>query len=581
MLTQILSRWIPIIATVKSYDRNTLNSDLLAAAIVTVLLIPQSLAYALLAGLPAEVGLYASIVPLVVYGIFGTSRTLSVGPVAVISLMSATALGEVTASGEVNYLSAAAALALLSGGILTVLGALRLGMLANFLSHPVISGFITASVLLIALSQLRHLLGVPASGDTAPELAMSLWGHSHSANGLALLTGFGVMLFLYWSRASAANLLEIIGVSSNTAGLLAKAAPVVGVLVTIGLSYWMGFEGRQVPLVGAIPSGLPPLTMPELSLPLLETLLMPALMIAIIGYVESVSVAKTLAAKRRQRIDSNQELLALGMANIGSGLSGAFPVSGGFSRSVVNDAAGAQTQLASLFTAVGIALAALFLTPFLYYLPKATLAATIIVAVLSLVDFSILRKTWHFAKADFLAVTLTIAVTLLFGVEPGVACGVGASLLLFIYRASKPHIAEVGLVEGTEHFRNILRHKVKTVPEILTFRVDGRLIFSNIGVLEERIYAGLATNPKVKHVILMCSAVNEIDWSALEVLESINSNLLDRGIQLHLSEVKGPVMDCLERSSFLQKLSGDVYLSQYQAFSAVQMNEGKVTELIF
>ncbi|WP_299588883.1 sulfate permease [uncultured Microbulbifer sp.] len=569
MVIQQLSRWFPILATFQSYDRHTFNRDLLAAAIVTVLLIPQSLAYALLAGLPAEVGLYASMVPLVVYGIFGSSSTLSVGPVAVISLMSAAALGEVTASGEVDYLSAAAALALLSGGILSLLGALRLGMLANFLSHPVISGFITASALLIALSQLRHLLGVPASGDTAPELLLSLWQNVQNVNSLTLLTGLGVVIFLYSSRAFAAGFLEKLGLSHRSAALLGKAAPVLGVLVTIALSFSMDFEVHAVALVGAIPAGLPPLTMPHFSLPLLQTLFVPALMIAIIGYVESISVAKTLGAKRRQRVDSNQELVALGMANISAGLSGGFPVSGGFSRSVVNDAAGAQTQFASLFTALGIALAALFLNPVLYYLPKTTLAATIIVAVLSLVDFSILRKTWHFSKADFIAVTLTIAVTLLMGVEPGVACGVGASLLLFIYRASKPHIAEVGLVEGTEHFRNIHRHQVKTVPEILTFRVDGRLIFSNIGVLEDRIYTGLANNPQVKHVILMCSAVNEIDWSALEILESINTNLLDRGVHFHLSEVKGPVMDCLEKSSFLHKLSGRVFLSQYQAFTSL------------
>lgn len=572
MATQQLFRWFPILATLNGYDRDTLIRDLLAAAIVTVLLIPQSLAYALLAGLPAEVGLYASMVPLIVYGVFGTSNTLSVGPVAVVSLMSAAALGDVTALGTVDYLSAAAALALLSGAILAVLGALRLGMLANFLSHPVISGFITASALLIALSQFRYLLGVSANGDTAPELVAALWENINAVNNLALLTGLGVVLFLYWARAYAAKLLKSLGLSSSAADLLSKAAPVLGVLATIGLSFWMDFEAQQVALVGLIPAGLPSLTMPKISLPLLEALLVPALMIAIIGYVESVSVAKTLAAKLRQRIDTNQELVALGMANIGSGLSGGFPVSGGFSRSVVNDAAGAQTQFASIFTALGIALAALFLTPFLYYLPKTTLAATIIVAVLSLVDFSILGKTWRFAKADFLAVTLTIAVTLMFGVEHGVACGVGASLLLFIYRASKPHIAEVGLVEGTEHFRNIHRHKVKTVPEILTFRVDGRLIFSNIGVLEERIYTGLANNSKVEHVILMCSAVNEIDWSALEVLESINANLLDRDIQLHMSEVKGPVMDSLEKSSFLQKLSGGVFLSQYQAFSAVRIS---------
>ncbi|MCO1336471.1 sulfate permease [Microbulbifer sp. OS29] len=569
MLMQYLSRWFPILTTAQSYDRQTLNRDLLAAVIVTMLLIPQSLAYALLAGLPAEVGLYASMVPLVVYGVLGSSRTLSVGPVAVISLMSAAALGEVTARGEVDYVTAAAMLALLSGGGLTLLGGLRLGVLANFLSHPVISGFITASALLIALSQLRHLLGVTAGGDTLLELVPSLLESFSRHHALTLAIGVGVIMFLYLARAYAAQWLQKLGMAVPNAELAAKAAPAACVLATIGLSYWLDYEAREVALVGAIPAGLPQFTWPTLSFALLQPLAVPALMIALIGYVESISVAKTLAAKRRHRIDSSQELVALGLANIGSGLSGGFPVSGGFSRSVVNDAAGAQTQFASLFTAVAIGLATVFLTPLLYYLPKTTLAATIIVAVLSLVDFSILRKTWHFSKTDFIAVLLTIAATLLLGVEQGVACGVGASLLLFIYRASKPHIAEVGLVEGTEHFRNIYRHNVKTTPEVLTFRVDGRLIFSNVGVLEERIYTNLSSEHRIKHVILMCSAVNEIDWSALEVLESISTNLSNKGVKFHLSEVKGPVMDRLVKSNFLQKLSGEVFLSQYQAFSAV------------
>ncbi|WP_444911147.1 SulP family inorganic anion transporter [Microbulbifer sp. PAAF003] len=571
MAMQHLTRWFPILATIHSYNRQLLTQDLLAASIVTVLLIPQSLAYALLAGLPPEVGLYASIVPLLVYGLLGSSRTLSVGPVAVISLMSAAALGKVTASGEVDYLTAAAILALLSGGILTVLGILKLGFLANFLSHPVISGFITASALLIALNQVTQLLGLSVHGDTILELLPGLFEHLGGYNQLTLLVGLGVVLFLYLSRACAAKLLQRLGITADTANLLSKSAPAVAVLITVYFSYTFNLEAWGVALVGSVPSGLPQFSLPKLSVSLFETLALPALMIAIIGYVESISVAKTLAAKRRQRIDSNQELVALGFANVWAGFSGGFPVSGGFSRSVVNADAGAQTQFASLFAAIGIGFTALFLTSPLYFLPKATLAATIIVAVLSLVDFSILRKTWQFSKADFLAVAVTIFVTLLFGVESGVLCGVGASLLLFIWRASKPHIAEVGLIEGTEHFRNIDRHPVKTASEILTFRVDGRLMFSNISTLEERIYTRLAGNSKVKNIILMCSAVNEIDWSALEVLESINSILLNRGVRLHLSEVKGPVMDRLERSSFLQVLSGQVFLTQYQAFSSVSI----------
>ncbi|AOS97694.1 putative sulfate transporter [Microbulbifer aggregans] len=567
---QSLANFFPITAWLRAYDRVVLSRDLMAAVIVTIMLIPQSLAYALLAGVPAEVGLYASIVPLLAYAVFGTSRTLSVGPVAVASLMSAAALSEVAIQGTADYLVAAAILALLSGLFLTLMGLLRLGFLANFLSHPVISGFITASGILIALSQVRHVLGVDAHGDTLVELLSGLLENAAELNIATLVTGLAVIAFLYWSRSGAARLLRHLNVPAHTAGLLTKAAPVLGVVATIAAAVMFDFEARDVSLVGAVPAGLPSLHLPTIDWALIEALLPAAIMISIIGYVESVSVGKTLAAKRRQRIDMNQELVGLGMANIGSGFSGAFPVTGGFSRSVVNFDAGAETQMASVFTAVGIALASIFLTPFLYYLPKATLAATIIVAVLSLVDFSILKKTWQFSRSDFFAVLVTIVVTLLFGVEAGVTCGVAASIALFLFRTSKPHIAEVGLVEGTEHFRNIKRHRVLTVPEVLTIRVDESLMFSNAAFLEERVYEDLANNKQVRHVILMCSAINEIDWSALEVLEALNERLSELGITLHLSEVKGPVMDSLQRTGFLQHLTGKVYLTQFQAFNAAR-----------
>ncbi|SDK25768.1 SulP family inorganic anion transporter [Microbulbifer yueqingensis] len=570
----LLSNALPILHWLRNYDGVTFSRDFLAAVIVTIMLIPQSLAYALLAGLPAQVGLYASMVPLVAYAVFGSSRTLSVGPVAVASLMSASALGQVAGTGTGDYLVAAAVLALLSGVFLTLMGLLRLGFLANFLSHPVISGFITASGLLIALSQLKHLLGISAGGDNVVEMAESLGGNLAGINAYTVVTGFAVIAFLLWSRRYAVGVLERLPISGHAAGMLVKAAPVLGVVATIAVAAQFNFEAKGVALVGEIPGGLPDLSVPWPSLELVEALLLPAIMISIIGYVESVSVGKTLAAKRREKIDVNQELIGLGAANLGSGLSGGFPVTGGFSRSVVNFDAGAVTQMASILTAAGIALAALFLTPFLYYLPKATLAATIVVAVLTLVDFSILRKTWRFSRSDFVAVLVTIVITLLFGVEAGVACGVGASIALFLFRTSKPHIAEVGLVEGTEHFRNIRRHKVLTVPEILTIRVDESLMFSNAAFLEERIYSDLAANRQVRHVILMCSAINEIDWSALEVLEALNTRLAELGIDLHLSEVKGPVMDSLERSGFLTHLSGAVYLTQFQAFNAARAQAG-------
>ncbi|WP_255463320.1 SulP family inorganic anion transporter [Microbulbifer sp. YPW1] len=567
-----LARFLPAAAWLPAYSLSALQKDLLAAVIVTIMLIPQSLAYALLAGLPAEVGLYASIAPLIAYALFGSSRTLSVGPVAVASLMSAAALGQVAAQNTADYLLAAMLLALLSGLFLFLLGVLRLGFLANFLSHPVISGFITASGILIAFSQLKHLMGVTAHGDNLPELAHSMFAGIGQINLYSLALGAGVVLFLIWSRGSAVRVLQRLSLSKNTAGLIVKAAPVVGVLATIFLASGFDLEGKGVKLVGEIPSGLPQLVWPNFSLELVQQLLVPAIMISIIGYVESISVGKTLAAKRRQKIDMNQELIGLGAANMASGFSGGFPVTGGFSRSVVNFDAGAETQLASVFTALGIALAAMFLTPFLYYLPKATLAATIIVAVLSLVDFSILRKTWRYSPSDFFAVLVTIVVTLLFGVEMGVSCGVLASIVLFLYRTSKPHIAEVGLVEGTEHFRNIQRHQVRTLPQILTIRVDESLMFSNAAFLEERIYGDIATTPEVKHVILMCSAINEIDWSALETLESINEQLRASGICFHLSEVKGPVMDSLSKSGFLDMLSGKIFFTQFQAFTTLRDN---------
>ncbi|MEW5251035.1 SulP family inorganic anion transporter [Microbulbifer sp. 2201CG32-9] len=562
--------YLPIFGWLKDYNSASLRSDLLAAMIVTSMLIPQSLAYALLAGLPAEVGLYASIAPLVAYAVFGSSRTLSVGPVAIASLMSAAALGEVALQGSESYLAAAAMLALFSGLFLLLLGWLRLGFLASFLSHPVISGFITASGILIAFSQLKHLLGIEAGGHSLPQLVQSMLTDLSQWSPYALGLGLGVGAFLVWMRSGAVSLLTRLSVPRHQAALLAKAAPLVGIVVTILLTLWWDLEQSQVALVGTIPAGLPLLSVPDLSWPLAQQLLLPALMISIIGYVESVSVGKTLAAKRRQKIGSNQELIGLGAANLAAGFSGAFPVSGGFARSVVNFDAGAVTQMASIITAAGIALASVFLTPYLYYLPKATLAAIIMVAVLSLVDFSILKKTWRFSRSDFFAVLVTILVTLIFGVEAGVSCGVIASIVLFLLRTSKPHIAEVGLVEGTEHFRNIKRHKVITDPQLLSIRVDQSLMFSNAGFLEDRIYADLAGNRQVRHVILMCSAINEIDWSALEVLEAINSRLVEQGIELHLSEVKGPVMDSLVRTGFLGHLSGKVFLSQYQAFEQLR-----------
>eukprot|EP00873_Tetraselmis_striata_P032185 jgi/Tetstr1/452449/TSEL_039485.t1 len=534
------------------------------------MLIPQSLAYALLAGLPPEVGLYASILPLIAYAIFGSSTSLAVGPVAVVSLMTAAAVGRLAAEGTADYASAAIVLALLSGGMLAVLGLFKLGFLANFLSHPVIAGFISASGIIIATSQLGALLGISSHGHAMPELVTSLWVHIDQINLYTLAVGAASLVALVWIRTGLKSQLLAIGVSPAAAIFAVRAGPVAVVLVAIAASAIFGLGDKGVALVGDVPQGLPMLSLPNLSLDLVLALAGPAFIITVVGFVESISVAQTLAAKKRERIAPDQELIGLGAANIAAAIGSGYPVTGGFARSVVNHDAGAATPAAGAFTAVGIAIATIVLTPFLALLPKAVLAATIIVAVLSLVDLSILKKALNYARADFAAVAITLGVTLVAGVEPGISSGIIASIAIFLYRTSMPHTAVVGRVPGTEHFRNVLRHEVEVAPHILSLRVDESLYFANARFLEDRIAGLVAEQPGIRHVVLMCPAINAIDMSALESLEAINMRLADQGIDLHLSEVKGPVMDRLRHTDFLERLSGKVFLSQHQAIAELE-----------
>jgi SulP family sulfate permease len=558
---------LPILEWGRRYDRDTLVSDLVAAIIVTMMLIPQSLAYALLAGLPPEIGLYASVAPLLLYAVFGTSRVLAVGPVAVVSLMTAAAIGEHAVAGSPQYWAVAITLAFLSGVMLLIMGVLRLGFLANFLSHPVISGFISASGLLIAASQLKTLMGVKAEGHNVIDLAQALISQLPNIHVLTLVVGVLATAFLFWVRKGLKPLLIRVGLNARLADVLAKAGPVAAIAVTALLAWILDWKGQGLRLVGSVPQGLPPLTLPLWDLALWQSLAMPALLISVVGFVESVSVGQTLAAKRRQRIEPNQELVALGASNLSAAFTGGFPVTGGFARSVVNFDAGAQTPAAGVYTALGITLASLFLTPALYFLPHATLSATIIVAVLSLVDLGMLKRTWAYSRTDFLAALATLLMTLVQGVEVGLVVGVAVSLVLFLYRTSRPHIAEVGQVPGTEHFRNVLRHHVATSPRLVSLRVDESLYFANARALEDRINDLVAERPALKHVVLQCSAINDIDASALESLEAIDHRLRDAGLRLHLSEVKGPVMDRLQATEFVARLSGKIYLSHYQAIA--------------
>jgi SulP family sulfate permease len=564
-----LSRYLPILEWGKTYNGTALTNDLVAAVIVTIMLIPQSLAYAMLAGLPPEVGLYASIAPIVAYAIFGSSKALAVGPVAVISLMTLTAAGKIAPAGSAQFIAAALILAFLSGAILIAMGVLRLGFLANLLSHPVVSGFITASGIIIATSQLKSILGIKAHGDALPELIQTLAHNIADTNLPTLIIGVLSTAFLFWVRKGLKPLLVSFGLAPRPADLIAKTGPIAAVAVSTLAVIFFDLEAKGVKVVGTIPQSLPPLTVPLFDLELWQSLAVPALLLSVIGFVESVSVAQTLAAKKRQRIVPDQELIGLGAANITASFTGGYPVTGGFARSVVNFDAGAQTPAAGIFTAVGILIASLFLTPLLYSLPIATLAATIIVAVLSLVDFKTPRTIFAYSKSDFAAMMATILVTLTLGVETGVIAGVSLSLALFLWRASRPHAAIVGRIPGTEHFRNVLRHTVITDPRILTIRVDESLTYLNARWLEEFVSEQVALQPSLQHLILMCSAVNAIDASALESVEAINLRLKDGAIDLHLSEVKGPVMDALKRSHFLHELTGKVWLSQHEAFEGL------------
>ncbi|MCB1744629.1 MAG: STAS domain-containing protein, partial [Gammaproteobacteria bacterium] len=491
------------------------------------------------------------------------------GPVAVVSLMTAATLGSVATPGSAEYVAAAMVLALLSGLMLIAMGLLRLGFLANFLSHPVISGFISASGIIIAASQLKHILGIKAHGENLVDLLRSLWQGLAQTNPYSVLIGVGAIGMLVWIRSRLKSTLVAHGCGPRLADALAKAGPVLVVVLSTLVTWLFDLRAQGLATVGAVPGGLPALSMPAFDGELWRGLLLGALLISIIGFVESVSVAQTLAARRRQRIVPDQELIGLGASNAASAFSGGFPVTGGFSRSVVNYDAGAQTPAAGIFTAGGITLAALFLTPFLYYLPTATLAATIMVAVLSLVDLRALGRTFRYSRSDFAAMATTIGVTLLDGVETGIVAGVGLSVALYLFRTSRPHSAVVGQVPGTEHFRNVDRHQVVTTPEVFSIRVDESLYFPNARFLEDRIADAIATEPGIRHVVLMCPAVNFIDSSALESLEAINERLGLAGIKLHLSEVKGPVMDRLQRSDFLEHLSGQVFLTQYDALFAL------------
>jgi sulfate permease, SulP family len=556
-------RWLPLLEDLLRTKGQTLPQDLLAGTITAILLIPQALAYALLAGLPPQVGLYASVVPPIVYALFGTSRTLAVGPVAIAAVMVSSALTAYAGSDAAKYLAGALILSASSGAILLGLAALRLGWLTNFISHPVLSGFTTGAAIYIIATQLPALTAIPVERDAGfiqilPRLVLG----SDQANAMTIGLGLATIIALVLARRPLVNAMQRAGIRRQTAAIVGRTAPLILVISATLLSGALGLAAAHgVAVVGEIPRGLPALDLSFLREPGWSALLIPALMIALIGYVESISVAKALAFRRREKIDPDRELLALGLTNVAGACAGAMPVAGGFARSMVNFEAGARTQSAAIVTAVWVALGAFLFTGLLRDLPKAVLAAIIVVAVFQLIDFSSLRRTWRYDRADGLSQAATIAGVLVVGVEGGLVIGAALGVCMFLYRTSRPHIAVVGRVAGTEHYRNIRRHSVETWPHLLLVRIDENLYFANSPRVETELMNLIVEHGDLEHVVLILSGVGYIDTSGLEMLEQFEQSLRDKRIQLHLAEIKGPVMDRLNGTGLLRQLENRVHLS--------------------
>lgn len=560
--SRLLDR-LPAWQWLKHYNTVTLKSDLLASLIVIAMLVPQGMAYAMLAGLPPVMGLYASVLPMIIYAFFGSSPTLSIGPVAIISMMTFATLNPLFEVGSPVYIQAACLLALMVGVISLLLGMLRFGVLIQLISHPVIKSFIIASALLIALGQLKFLFNVPLQANNIPEFVLSVFEYIGLMHWESLIFGIASILFLVF-MPKFFNL-EAVKQRLGASGFIIKSLPLVLVVVSIALVYFFNLQQVGIKTVGEIPSGFPALSMPFWNLELVLQLLPGAAMIAMISFVESLSIAQATALQQRSQLNSNQELIALGAANIGAGLSSAFPVTGSLSRTVVNADAGAKTSMAGVLSSLFIVLVSLYFTGFFRDLPLTVLAATIIVSIWKLVELKPFIDTWRYSKADGLAMWITFFGMLFIDISTGLIIGIVSTFILLLWRISRPHIAEIGLVEGTQHFRNIQRHQVITSAKVLSIRIDEDLTFLNSNTLKGFLINAVSQKPELEHVVINGSSISAIDLSALEMLEDLDNELRKLNIQLHFSEVKGPVMDKLQRSKLLNHLSGKIFLTHYQA----------------
>lgn len=558
-----LLRRLPAWAWLQHYNQDTLKSDVLASLIVIAMLVPQGMAYAMLAGLPPMMGLYASILPMMIYALLGGSSTLSIGPVAIISMMTFATLNPLFEVGSPVYIEAATLLALMVGIISLLLGLLRFGFLIQLISHPVIKSFIIASALLIALGQLKFIVDVPLKANNIPEFVVSLWQYLPYSHLESIIFGIAAIMFLVFMPKLINS--EWLKARWRATTLISKALPLI--LVVLSISLVMGLQLTHVGIktVGDIPSGFPPLALPHWNIDLVLTLLPGAAMIAMISFVESLSIAQATALQQRRDLNSNQELIALGVANLSAGLSSAFPVTGSLSRTVVNADAGAKTPLAGVLSSLLIVFVSLFFTGFFRDLPLVVLAATIMVSIWRLVDFQPFVETWRYSKADGLAMWITFFAVIFMDISSGLIIGIVSTFILMLWRISRPHIAVIGLMEGTQHFRNVQRHQVLTSEQVLSLRIDENLTFLNANSLKGFLIHQVSQKPHLDHVIINCSSVSSIDLSALEMLEDLNAELSKLDIRLHFSEVKGPVMDKLKDSKLLKHLSGQIYLTHYQA----------------
>ncbi|HSJ23718.1 MAG TPA: solute carrier family 26 protein [Longimicrobiales bacterium] len=531
-----LERWIPAAGWLRRYSRQDVAGDLAAGVTVAVMLVPQGMAYAMLAGLPPVVGLYASTVPLVLYALFGSSRQLAVGPVAIVSLLTLSGVSQLAEPGSADFVALAAMLALMTGVIQLGLGLVRAGFLTNFLSHAVISGFTSAAAIVIGLSQLKHLLGIDlASSHSVFGL---LWGALRrlgEANVYTVAIGMASIAVLVVSRRLAPRF---------PAPLLVVAA---GALATWGLR----LHERGVSIVGDVPGGLPGFSLPAGGPELMLALLPTALTISFVGFMESVAVAKSIAAREKYRIDADQELKGLGLANLGTAVFSGFPVTGGFSRSAVNYQAGARTGLASIITAGLVTVTLLAFTGLFHYLPGAVLAAIVMVAVYGLIDVKEAVHLFQLKKVDGWTLVLTFSATLLVGIEQGILIGAAFSLLVFVWRSAYPHVARLGWLGRERVFRNVLRYpEVELVPGVVILRVDASLYFANMAFLENWLRSAVAEQEEVRTIILDFSGVNDMDAVAVETLEALMTDFRHQGVALHIAAMKGPVRDITARAGW-------------------------------